>query len=103
MVKGARKSDFVPFNAETRRRRVTERIKKTGMKFSRWYLTIPCFSASLHLCDSALNRERFAPLDGSTFFSIMPELPEVETMRRGIAAIAGNRIVGAERLGDAGG
>ena len=28
----------------------------------------------------------------------MPELPEVETMRRGIAAVAGSRIVGAERL-----
>ncbi|HZN34020.1 MAG TPA: bifunctional DNA-formamidopyrimidine glycosylase/DNA-(apurinic or apyrimidinic site) lyase [Pirellulaceae bacterium] len=28
----------------------------------------------------------------------MPELPEVETMRRGIAAIAGCRIAGAERL-----
>jgi formamidopyrimidine-DNA glycosylase len=28
----------------------------------------------------------------------MPELPEVETMRRGIARIAGHRIVGAERL-----
>jgi formamidopyrimidine-DNA glycosylase len=28
----------------------------------------------------------------------MPELPEVETMRRGIAAIAGSRIVGAQRL-----
>jgi formamidopyrimidine-DNA glycosylase len=28
----------------------------------------------------------------------MPELPEVETMRRGIAAIAGNRIAGALRL-----
>lgn len=27
----------------------------------------------------------------------MPELPEVETMRRGIAAITGSRIVGAER------
>src|SRR5262245_49195469 len=28
----------------------------------------------------------------------MPELPEVETMRRGIAAIAGRRVTGAERL-----
>jgi formamidopyrimidine-DNA glycosylase len=28
----------------------------------------------------------------------VPELPEVETMRRGIAAIAGSRIVGAERV-----
>jgi len=28
----------------------------------------------------------------------MPELPEVETMRRGIAAIAGSTILGAERL-----
>jgi len=28
----------------------------------------------------------------------MPELPEVETMRRGIAAIAGHKIAGAERL-----
>jgi formamidopyrimidine-DNA glycosylase len=28
----------------------------------------------------------------------MPELPEVETMRRGIAAIAGSRVIGAERL-----
>lgn len=28
----------------------------------------------------------------------MPELPEVETMRRGIAAIQGSRIAGAERL-----
>jgi formamidopyrimidine-DNA glycosylase len=28
----------------------------------------------------------------------MPELPEVETMRRGIAAIAGSRIVGAGRV-----
>lgn len=28
----------------------------------------------------------------------MPELPEVETMRRGIAAIAGSVIVGAERV-----
>ena len=28
----------------------------------------------------------------------MPELPEVETMRRGIAAIAGRKIAGAERL-----
>jgi formamidopyrimidine-DNA glycosylase len=28
----------------------------------------------------------------------MPELPEVETMRRGIAAIAGSRIAGAQRL-----
>jgi formamidopyrimidine-DNA glycosylase len=28
----------------------------------------------------------------------MPELPEVETMRRGIAVIAGSTIVGAERL-----
>ncbi len=28
----------------------------------------------------------------------MPELPEVETMRRGIAAIAGSRIAGAERV-----
>ncbi|HEY2412669.1 MAG TPA: bifunctional DNA-formamidopyrimidine glycosylase/DNA-(apurinic or apyrimidinic site) lyase [Pirellulaceae bacterium] len=28
----------------------------------------------------------------------MPELPEVETMRRGIAAIAGSRIVGAQRV-----
>jgi len=28
----------------------------------------------------------------------MPELPEVETMRRGIAAIAGSSIVGVERL-----
>jgi formamidopyrimidine-DNA glycosylase len=28
----------------------------------------------------------------------MPELPEVETMRRGIAAIAGSQIAGAERL-----
>lgn len=28
----------------------------------------------------------------------MPELPEVETMRRGIAAIVGSRIVGAERV-----
>lgn len=28
----------------------------------------------------------------------MPELPEVETMRRGIAAIAGSTIVGAQRL-----
>jgi formamidopyrimidine-DNA glycosylase len=28
----------------------------------------------------------------------MPELPEVETMRRGIAAIAGSRIAGIERL-----
>src|SRR5262245_18408098 len=28
----------------------------------------------------------------------MPELPEVETMRRGIAAAAGRQITGAERL-----
>jgi formamidopyrimidine-DNA glycosylase len=28
----------------------------------------------------------------------VPELPEVETMRRGIAAIAGSRVVGAERV-----
>jgi formamidopyrimidine-DNA glycosylase len=28
----------------------------------------------------------------------VPELPEVETMRRGIAAIAGSRIIGAERV-----
>lgn len=28
----------------------------------------------------------------------MPELPEVETMRRGIAGIRGSRVVGAERL-----
>ncbi|HEX5103204.1 MAG TPA: DNA-formamidopyrimidine glycosylase family protein, partial [Pirellulaceae bacterium] len=28
----------------------------------------------------------------------MPELPEVETMRRGIAAIAGSRVAGAEKL-----
>src|SRR5437588_11407058 len=28
----------------------------------------------------------------------MPELPEVETMRRGIAAIAGSRIAAAVRL-----
>jgi formamidopyrimidine-DNA glycosylase len=28
----------------------------------------------------------------------MPELPEVETMRRGIAAIAGSKIAGIERL-----
>jgi len=28
----------------------------------------------------------------------VPELPEVETMRRGIAAIAGSRIVGVERV-----
>lgn len=28
----------------------------------------------------------------------MPELPEVETMRRGIAGIAGSRIAGAERV-----
>ena len=28
----------------------------------------------------------------------MPELPEVETMRRGIAAIAGSRIIGARRV-----
>ena len=28
----------------------------------------------------------------------MPELPEVETMRCGIAAIAGSKITGAERL-----
>lgn len=30
-------------------------------------------------------------------FAQVPELPEVETMRRGIAAIAGSRVVGAER------
>jgi formamidopyrimidine-DNA glycosylase len=28
----------------------------------------------------------------------MPELPEVETMRRGIAPIVGSRIVGARRM-----